>query len=72
MPRSELTVFDQVAIIDFQLGPDNTLVQSFIRNGQLISKLFWCHQFFQKNERKTSALVAKAKFCKIFVRFLGE
>ena len=33
---------------------------------------FSCSQFFQKSERKTSALVARAKFCKYFVHFLEE
>ena len=55
-----MTVFDQVAIIDFQLGPDNTLVQFSIRKGQLISKcLFGAFNSSKKTNEKKSDLASK-------------
>ena len=49
-----------------------SIFETLSSKGQLISEDFFLVFDFTKNERKTSALVARAKFCKHFVCFFEE
>ena len=40
--------------------------------GQIISEAFFLFSILPKNERRTSALVARANFCQYFFRFFGR